>query len=216
MGNQSNAKVNVLIVLVALLVLAVAAQSYFLFTMHKELRAVGGAADSEREAGQSSSLMPGSVDSWFDDEWLNAPFDEDSWNPFEEMKRMQERMNRIFHESFQRFGRSSRFGHLYREPSFVPKLDMEEEEDRYVIRIDLPGADEAALDIQVEDRSLRVKGRRGGMTEESAEDGHVVRRERYMGQFDRSIRLPGPVDEGRMTTEFEDGVLTIILPKETK
>ncbi|RJP22862.1 MAG: Hsp20/alpha crystallin family protein [Candidatus Abyssobacteria bacterium SURF_5] len=214
MYNQSNVKTTILIVLVALLVTAVAAQSYYLFKMHGEMQKITGTQSNPESKHLPEPTLPqATADPWIDHDWLNAPFDPDAWNPFDEMQQMQDRMNSIFNSAFGRFGKSSRFGSLYHEPAFSPKMDMREEEDRYVIRMDVPGIDETKLVIQVQDQTVRVQGKREELVEESDKGGRMVRRERKLGQFDRSMSLPGPVNQEKLTTSYESGILTIILPK---
>jgi HSP20 family protein len=67
--------------------------------------------------------------------------------------------------------------------------------------------------VTVEDGILTVKGKREEVERESGEQGKVVRRERRVGSFRRSIRLPGEVDTESVKTRYEHGVLTLVLPK---
>jgi len=198
-----------------LLLIIVVAQSFYLFRMHGRVEVFTGdkQSESDHQLRQEAQLPQEPNSFWPDDEWWNMPFDPNTWDPFSEMEQMQERMNSIFHNAFGRFERSPRFGNLYREPLFSPKLDLTEEKDHYIVRIDLPGTEEAKVDIQIDGQTLRIKGEREELIEKSDEDGHVIQRERRLGHFDRSISLPGPVDDAKMTTNYEDGILTIILPK---
>ncbi len=141
------------------------------------------------------------------------PFNGDSWDPFQEMQRMQRRFDRMFEGAFDRFRMSPRFGVLAEEQLYEPRLDVDEEPDRFVVRIDLPGVDGSRINVEVQDSTVRIAGSREETVEQTGPDGHSLRRERRVGHFDRSVALPEPVDEARMQVNREDGVLTIILPK---
>ena len=158
---------------------------------------------------------PGKRDDPFDidDDWFSRPFDPNKWDPFAEMQRMQEQMNRMFNDSFGHFGRSPRFRGLAREPSFSPKIDVHEEDDRFVVRLDLPGVEEGSLDVRVEGKKLRITGKRESVVDEKDQGGRIMRQERRIGDFARTVELPAPVDASRMEVKNEQGVFTIILPK---
>ncbi len=94
--------------------------------------------------------------------------------------------------------------------SWLPSLDLIEEPGRYVIELDMPGVRLQDLAITVTGRRLTVSGRREIVRELA---GYRIRmRERWSGGFSRSLDLPGPVDEARMSATLHEGILRIELP----
>jgi HSP20 family molecular chaperone IbpA len=148
------------------------------------------------------------------DDWFKQPFDSQTWDPFLEMQQMQDAMNSMFDHSFGRFDHSPRFGSLARKHAFSPRIDVSEKSDRFVVRVDLPGVKEPSVNVAVDDdRILKISGAREEDVEKSDDKGHVVRQERRLGKFERTITLPAPVDAGKMKVDHTEGVLTIVLPK---
>jgi len=148
-----------------------------------------------------------------DDDGFSSPFDPDKWDPFAEMQRMQEHINRMFDNSFGHFGQSPKYRGLAKDPAFSPKIDMREEKDRFVIRLDLPGVDEGSLNVKVDGTKLTISGQKESSHSDADKSGRMMRQERRTGQFARTIELPEPVDAAKMEVKNEQGVFTIILPK---
>jgi HSP20 family protein len=124
---------------------------------------------------------------------------------------MQERMDRMFNDSYNRF-RLSPFFDENKKDTFLPQTDLIEEDDRYIVKMNIPGSDKAEIQVDVEGDTLTVKAKTQTGQKKKDSDSYL-RMERRMGSFQRTLTLPGPVDSGAMETEYEDGVLTIILPK---
>ncbi len=93
----------------------------------------------------------------------------------------------------------------------APPLDVRETEDAYVVEIDLPGVDPKDTEVLVEGRTLSIRGRFNEETEEK--QGNYLLRERRQGQFMRAVALPGMVEVDQVTSRFDNGQLTITLPK---
>jgi HSP20 family protein len=92
-----------------------------------------------------------------------------------------------------------------------PKLDLLEEEDRFVVLVDVPGVSEEDLGVELEGPRLAVTGRREFVRESG---GRGLRhRERYSGSFRRTVVLPAPVDRARVTAVLRAGVLRVEVPK---
>lgn len=209
--------------LVAILAVAVGVQSYFLYKIYQRTEA-GDAVRSEGrvvDPGKSASVQaPQSPPSPPTSGWATSdPFalldswaqDWDAWDPFSEMERMREQMDRMFQATFNRLRLSAK-NVLSESFTFSPQMDLSEEGDEYVVRFDLPGLDKSKVSVKLEDRLLTVLG----STTESREQkqaGRVIRMERRSGRFSRSITLPGPVRAEGMKAEYENGVLTVRVPK---
>jgi HSP20 family protein len=93
---------------------------------------------------------------------------------------------------------------------WLPSLDLLEEPGQYVVELDMPGVRLQDLTISVAGRRLTLTGRREIVRELSG--SRIRLRERWSGAFSRSVELPGPVDEERMTATLKEGILRIELP----
>jgi HSP20 family protein len=104
-------------------------------------------------------------------------------------------------------------GGLFRDGASArvfPALNVWEQADELFVEAELPGLKPDNIDIAVEGDVLTIKGERGDATPDGAA---WHRRERGVGAFSRVLKLPTPVDAGRVQANFRDGVLTITLPK---
>lgn len=93
--------------------------------------------------------------------------------------------------------------------AWAPALDLYEDKDKLTVKLEAPGLKKEEIDISLEDDVLSVSGER----KEEKQEGENYRRERYFGKFYRSVQLPCPVQADRVDARYEDGVLTITLPK---
>jgi len=94
--------------------------------------------------------------------------------------------------------------------SRVPQTDVYEEKDKLVVKTELPGISKDDLDISLEKGRLTIKAEK---KDEVKEDTTHHTRERYYGQYFRSMDLPYPVEEDKISATFDNGVLEIDLPK---
>ena len=95
--------------------------------------------------------------------------------------------------------------------SWNPAVDVHEEDEAFVLTVDLPGMGKDEVDINVEDRTLSISGER--KFEEKTEQDAYRRLERGYGRFSRSFSLPSHVDSTRVAAKFHNGVLTVTVPK---
>ena len=199
MSEKSNTSrsVKVLFVLVCLLVVVAAVQSWFLFDLRSANAQEADNAASSPQISQSSKNTT----------------DPGQWDPFQEMQQLQDRIDNLFGESFSHLDNSSDFGHLFAESGFNPKIDLQDKPKEFVADVNVPGADEHNLNVSVDDQLLTISG----MISEQNTDksGHSLRRERRTGEFSRSIMLPDPVDAAAMTSSYKNGVLEVHIPKQT-
>jgi HSP20 family protein len=96
----------------------------------------------------------------------------------------------------------------------MPPIDMRETDDAFVVEAELPGVKPEDVDITLDGRTLVIRGEYG--TQQGPEDGKQGRylvRERRSGVYTRAVTLPGAVDTDRAETSFENGELTLTLPK---
>jgi HSP20 family protein len=130
------------------------------------------------------------------------------WNPLQDLIVLQDRMNRLFEDATQRRAQGDAgSGDEFERADWTPASDIYETESGYLIAMDLPGIDRDALEIDIDDSRLIVKGTR--LIEESKQH----RPERPRGKFLRTFSVPGSVDQGKIGAEYKNGVLEIRLPK---
>lgn len=89
----------------------------------------------------------------------------------------------------------------------LPPLDIDETDERYEVRLDVPGVAREDLAVRFENGTLIVSGQRSRPGKSSK------RAERWSGKFERSFSLPDDADASRIEAKLEAGVLTIALPK---
>jgi HSP20 family protein len=100
------------------------------------------------------------------------------------------------------------------ETSWTPAIDVQEKEGEFVMTAELPGMTDKDVTLDVEQNTLTIRGEKKTEREETKESNgrwHLV--ERSWGSFERSFALPGNVDGGKVKAKFENGLLTIHLPK---
>ena len=130
------------------------------------------------------------------------------WNPLQDLMVLQDRMNRLFEDATQRRNQAeATTGDDFERADWTPAADIYETESGYLIAIDLPGIDREALEIDVDDNRLIVRGTR------AVSESKQHRSERPKGKFLRTFSVPGSVDQGKIGAEYKDGVLQIRLPK---
>jgi HSP20 family protein len=94
---------------------------------------------------------------------------------------------------------------------WFPTLDLIENADEFIVRLEAPGIHKENLDVNLTGTLLTVQGRRELINEAAGET--YLRREREFGKFARTVRLPAPVMEKEVKAVYENGVLVIHLPK---
>ena len=94
---------------------------------------------------------------------------------------------------------------------WTPFMDVIENAEEYIVRLEAPGIHKENLDINLIGEVLTITGKRE-MAPEIEGEGYLVK-ERAYGKFIRTIRLPVPVAEKKVVAEYNDGVLVVHLPK---
>lgn len=97
---------------------------------------------------------------------------------------------------------------------FIPAVDLEEKDDSYIVRADIPGLEKDKINITAENDVLMIQGIRETQTRNNDYKNGVYTSERSYGSFARTVALPGPVNETEIKAEYKDGVLTVQVPKE--
>jgi HSP20 family protein len=123
---------------------------------------------------------------------------------------LQNRLNSIF-QDFARPAELESATETLATGNFVPAVDVYEDAQKLVLKLEVPGIRREDLEIHVEGRTLTVKGQRKFAAEEKEENFHRI--ERRYGSFVRSFTLPSTVDTEGVTASSTDGVLSISLAK---
>jgi HSP20 family protein len=132
------------------------------------------------------------------------------WYPYRELNTLQERVNRLFHESFSNEGRDESLA----TSSFAPAVDVYEDEHNITLKIEVPGIDEKDIDVRIENNTLTVHGERKLEKEEKEENYRRI--ERQYGSFTRTFTLPNTVDTEGVAANYEKGVLKVQLAKKAE
>ena len=126
------------------------------------------------------------------------------WEPLRDLMSLQNEMSRLV-DALQPGDLSNGDG------TWAPVLDLVEQDDSFLIEVDLPGVRSEDVDVTLDQNLLTVRGER--KTSSIVTEDNVRRSERRYGSFLRTISLPSHVDAEGIQAEFEDGVLRITVPK---
>jgi HSP20 family protein len=132
------------------------------------------------------------------------------WEPFRDLVSLQDRMNRLFDESFRGIGRGTGEDD-FSLGAWAPAVDIYEKDGNIVLKAELPGIDPKDVDVRVENNVLTLRGERKFEEEVKKDNFHRV--ERSYGSFTRSFTLPSVVDTEKIKADCKDGVLRLTLPK---
>ena len=132
------------------------------------------------------------------------------WEPLKDLMALQGRMNKLFDETFSRGAQDVDVG------AWSPPVDILEQGDAIIIKMEIAEVEQKAIDLKVEGNALTIKGER--QLEEGTTREDYLGLERPYGQFSRSFSLPTTVDLRKVKASHNDGILRIVLPKkeETK
>ena len=139
------------------------------------------------------------------------------WDPFSDLVSLREAMNNLLEESFVRGPGEGA------TPGAAPgggapaglAIDVRETPEAFTVTASVPGVKPGDVDISVLGDTLRIRGERRDEQESPPQAGGTrwIVRERRLGAFERTVRLPAAVHSGAADAEFKDGVLTVTLPK---
>lgn len=133
------------------------------------------------------------------------------WDALRELLTLQDRMNSLFEDSRTR-------SRLDREPlrpgTWAPVVDIFEHQGQIVIKAELPEMKQEEIKVAVEDNHLTIHGERKAPDDLKPEQ--FLRRERTYGSFSRSFSLPEVIDVEQIRADYRDGVLTVVLPRQSE
>jgi HSP20 family protein len=129
------------------------------------------------------------------------------WNPWNELFSLHDQMDQLFNEAFSGLATPARNG----ESTLTLPVDIRQTEQSYVVEASVPGFAPEDVEVTVEDNVLTIRGSRKQETEEKR-DGWI-RRERRSGSVFRQVVMPAEVRAEEITASFQNGVLTVTLPR---
>jgi len=127
-------------------------------------------------------------------------------SPFKGITQLNRELNRLFDESH--------FASLSAEEpgiNWAPQVDLAENEDAFLVVVDIPGVNPDDIDISLNNGILTIKGDRS--SEQAITENSLTRRERRHGTFLRQFNLPESVDVDTVSAKSAHGVLTVTIPK---
>lgn len=234
MNEETSRRTTWLYALIAALVVAVAIQGAYLFSIRHEINKVQAVAtNSDNDHWHSLDTAPpqSNVPSAHQNQKQNGnqkafqdPFSSlfanpfgngnnpSTWDPFKQMAQMQRQMDSMFNNAFQQFQQSPKFNGLTQNLVFSPKIDMTEDAHGYTITVDMPGVNQSNLNVKVDNQTLTITGTRQ-VKNQQKQGGKVLDNERVSGTFMRTIDLPTKVDPATLKTQYKNGVFTITIRK---
>jgi HSP20 family protein len=126
------------------------------------------------------------------------------WDPFREVVALQNRVNSLFRDL-------NEGDDPVAAASFVPAVDIYEDAQKLMLKLEVPGIDQKDLEVRIEDHTLTVKGERKFEAEEKEQNFHRI--ERRYGSFYRAFTLPSTVDTENVAASYNAGVLKLELKK---
>jgi HSP20 family protein len=132
------------------------------------------------------------------------------WDPVRDLREIRRRMNRMFDDVASR-DPGSGGAETVASSGWKPPLDVFEDDDRFVLRVDLPGLTTSEVEIEVEDETLVLRGDR--RQDPAVPSESYLRSERPHGRFVLQLALPPSIDRQKVAASQSAGVLEIVLPK---
>lgn len=129
------------------------------------------------------------------------------WNPMREMMSLRDEMDRLIEQTFS----GGSLGPWQSSTNWDLALDVAENDDAFIVTASVPGMKPDDLDITITDNVLTIKGEYKADETIEKEQYHI--RERRYGSFGRSITLPVTVNADAVDANYENGVLTLTVPK---
>ena len=127
-----------------------------------------------------------------------------NWSAFDQLSSVRDEINRLFNPPVQGSG-SDVFN------AWAPSLDLYEDKENLLLRAELPGLKKEEIEISVHENVVSISGERQAVKRSTGEQ--VSREERSFGRFTRSLKLPKQIDVSKVQASYQDGLLTVTLPK---
>src|SRR3954469_16744579 len=134
------------------------------------------------------------------------PTSPDRWEPFSELEQVTQRMRRMLEQTI---GGAWPSPLLTEGAGWAPLVDIEEQDDAYVLEAEVPGVKREDVDIEVVGNELSITGE----IKEQERKGILRRETRRVGRFEYRVTLPEQVNADAIEARLKDGVLSVRIPK---
>ena len=129
-----------------------------------------------------------------------------AWPSFENLFNLRDELDRFFQGPFGDTAQTSQSWSVWNTP-----IDLFEDKDSVTVKAELPGMKKEDIEVSLHNGELSISGER--KSEEKFEDAETYCSERFVGRFHRTVVLPAEVKADQVNAQYQDGVLTVTLPK---
>ncbi len=191
-------KINLIYALLSVLVVIVLAQSYLIYDFKKNVNKQDVVVNTHTTNYPASS------------QFFNN-FNAKNTDPFEQMKKMQEEMQKSFGHFNSVFADDPFFQSAFKDMSISPLSDFKATDKEYILELNIPGSSEQKIDIKTQNNILKISA----VTEVIKDENNTkyMHKERFTQRFERSFTLPLDADVDKLKSNYESGVLKITIPK---
>jgi len=195
-------KDNYLTIAVLALIAVVAIQGYYLYDIKR--------MEAEKE---SVSPLAATAPALPDIKPFSGLLKNRNTDPFAEMERLQREMEQNFRNFDHFFQNDSSFNRFFSKRHRTPRFDMKEQKGKYIITVEIPGADKSSIDVKTEHGRLIISAK---ISEEKEDNSTTYyRHERRTSSYKRDIMLPDDANEETLQTEHKNGLLIITIDKKS-
>lgn len=188
-------KFNIIYGALALLVLIVLIQSYVIYDFKNSLTQTNQVEDTTSSSTITlKDYNPRSVD------------------PFDQMKKIQEQMQKNFGQFNSIFANDPFFQDAFKDMGISPLSDLHDDGDKYVIDIDIPGVAQNNINIKTENNRITISA--NTQSSNDTNNTNYIHKERFSQRFERIFSVPLDADMAKMNNSYENDVLKIVIPKE--
>jgi HSP20 family protein len=128
------------------------------------------------------------------------------WPGFGRLTNLRDEIDRLFESPLSELATSAQL-----LSGWTPAIDVYENKDNVYVKAELPGMKREEIEVSLHEGTLSLSGER--KTEQKVQDAEVCRTERFLGRFQRTVTLPAPVAADKAKAQYQDGILTVTLPK---
>ena len=192
-------KFKLIYVLLSLLVAIVLIQSYVIYDFKQELH-----NNSNKAVSTTVTNDP------FSNNFFNN-FNAVNTDPFEQMKKMQELMQKSFGQFNSIFVDDPFFNDALNHMGVSPLSDFKENDKEYIVEMSIPGAKQHQINVKSEDNHLTISANLEQIRDTN--DTNYIHKERYTQRFERGFSLPLDAEQDKISTSYKNGILQVVIPK---